>query len=205
VQRHQNFWLEDSLARPYILYRLEDMTHHNLGRHDASQPSSNTIYFTGWKYAEDMDMWHHNLQVRPLQIRTNSRIGSGDLVCIYMFSDVTGAQRLYLCIHFDSQIFISIWHSQNFDECKWDVIPVQNVSLSQNRTWTVTKTPISYRITGDDIEPLDLTCKFLQSGEIAKSINFGWLEWHIKSESRSSVHYLTQNKGKSNACFRDRP
>jgi hypothetical protein len=132
---------------------------------------------------------HHNLKETPLHLRTNSRLGSEDRICINTRKDFESLQSpLRLCINFKNIIYIGISHDH--DQCKSNVIPVTTYAATQDRTWTITKTAISYQITGNDIEPLELTFNSLHCGKIAKTMNFGWLQFRISLEGVSTAHYF---------------
>jgi hypothetical protein len=138
---------------------------------------------------------HHNLNETPLKLRTNSKLGSNDYVCIGMRNNVVANPQLYLYIQFYSKIYIRISYS-DMNLCERNDIAITTLSLTQDRTWTITKTQISYQITGNDIEPLELTFNSLHCGKIAKTMNFGWLRFFIKLKGVSTVYHFVGNTSK---------
>jgi hypothetical protein len=137
---------------------------------------------------------YQNLNNTSLQLKTNSKLGSHDYVCIAFRKDTSLYSRLHLCIRFYSQIYISIQHSAN--QCYQNYVPVTTFSRTQDRTWKIKKTPTSYRITGNDIEPLELTFNSLHCGKIARTMNFGWLRFYTRLSNVSAAYHFIATKSK---------
>ena len=81
---------------------------------------------------------------------------------------------LNMCIYFGDQVLIVTYQGEG--KCEQDMIPVQTLTQTLDRTWRIYKTPTSYQISGNDIEPVDLKFDYFHCGEIAKTTNFGWLK-----------------------------
>jgi hypothetical protein len=137
---------------------------------------------------------YHNLNDTPLQLRTNSKLGSKDYVSISMRKDTLGFPRLYLSIRYYSKIYIRIRSSDK--KCNQNLVPVTTLSVTEDRIWSIIKTPTSYRITGNDIEPLELTFNSLHCGKMAKTMNFSWLGFHTRLSSMSTAYYSIATKSK---------
>jgi hypothetical protein len=95
---------------------------------------------------------------------------------------------LNLCIYFGDQVLI-VTH-QGEGKCEQDMIPVQTLSQTLDRTWRIYKTPTSYQISGNDIEPVDLKFEYLHCGEIAKTTNFGWLKSQTDLPGLAAAFYF---------------
>ena len=90
---------------------------------------------------------------------------------------------------------MSISHSH--DQCKVDWVKVRSLSLTRDRTWTITKTPTSYRITGNDIKPLEITFDSLEHcRKMAKTMNFGWLYFVVQLNGVSTAYHFIETASK---------
>ena len=110
-----------------------------------------------------------------------------------MREDVREKSGLYLCIYFSDIILII--SSDGNEKCDWEVWQVNTLSKSEDRIWEIYKSQTSFKITGDDIEPLDL--KFhLFCGELAYTTNFGWLNFEFELGIPSTAFYFVEDQSK---------
>lgn len=130
----------------------------------------------------------HNLKEKPLQLRTSSKIGTEDTVCIAIEEDVMSSSPLLLCIYFGDEIFIQTSHSAGF--CDSNYFAIGQLSNTDDRIWSISKTSTSFLIRSDDIYSLNIDFDDLGCGSIAKSRNFGWLKFVTYLEDPSTAYYL---------------
>lgn len=144
-------------------------------------------------YIEHKSYIYHNFREGPLKIKTNSKIGSDDHVCIGFKNDPQEYAGLHICITFSTKVYIVTMHMES--KCNMDFKSVNTVSQTQDRNWEVHKTASSFKVTGNDIEPVELEFAEINCGEIAKRKNFGWHYSQINLGGISSAFYSTEKPG----------
>ena len=97
---------------------------------------------------------------------------------------VISASELGLCIFFGDEIVIFIRHEDH--ECNSNYFAIQ----TDDRMWSIMKTPTSFQISGDDFEQFNIDFVDLDCGSVAESSNFGWLRLITHFDHISTTFYL---------------
>ena len=157
------------------------------------KPSSS---LSGWKEIVNDAYAYHNLRNTPIQIKTNSRIGSREEICIALRNNVIQSPALKLCINFDSEVIVYV--AQPDHQCQIDEVKVTFNSNTDDRIWKIHKTLTSYRISGNVIDSFDMNFKESHCGEIAKTLDFGWLQFKTAYyDDKSTASYFIENTSTS--------
>ena len=97
-----------------------------------------------------------DLEATPLQIKTDSALGSNKLIKMWMYNN-GGSNIADLIVKFSSPMQYYLWNCS-----KWTNLPVQP-PVKVDKIWTITKTHTSLRITCNNVEVLNY--KFADSSD----------------------------------------
>ena len=141
------------------------------------------IYISDWIAVERNVFIPWDLEGTPLQIKTNSTLGSGDRIRGNMY-DKGGSNIGYVRVEFSSTVQYYIGSCSN----SWADLPVQP-PVEVDKIWTITKTETAIIITCNNVEVLNYlladssnsNCVTNWGGDVVEKIKFS-SDWDTASD-----------------------
>ena len=138
-----------------------------------------------------------DLESTPLQIFTNSEIGSGDFMWV-RFANSQKAGKIGLQLAFDSKL------TYNIGKCENKEIPAEKLGTDRNRIWTIKKvgTKVILYCNGELIVELETEASKNEDCRILWAIDFAGIKFHDGSndglrKDTASDYFRRYKAGKS--------
>nr|AFK75451.1 putative secretory peptide-41 [Pleurobrachia bachei] len=133
-----------------------------------------TFVLSGWTAVEEGVKIPWDLEATPLQIKTNSTLGSGDRIDLRLFNN-KDSYLGYLIVMFSSPMQYGMYYCT----LDWTDLPVQP-PVEVDKIWKITKTETTLIVTCNDVEVLNYLfadssksdCVTTLGGDVVEKIQF---------------------------------
>ena len=157
------------------------------------------MLFSDWTATGQRNQYiEFDLESTPLQVRTDSEIGSGDLMWI-QFADLgeSSGKGGGISLHFDSQPKYDLGYCESRVH-----IPVNKLGTDKNRTWTMKKENTRMKLFCNGVEIFDIETQTSTKSECRTHWSFDCGKMRFRSTSTepdtASDFYRKYISGKSN-------